>query len=283
MEPQSAAQRLSLFSSRRPMWQRVLLWVVIALLVINIVFPLLFMFGNGIKRVTGGILGSGFTGFVVALAAFFAFAAPRGGLNLLRTATNKTTADFTRRDDPARGGYIYEVTPARASWLAVLVPLPLCAFVAMWGVYTVWMLYFGMALYFLVVGIFVLPGAKERKPVTIAVSPQGIHSDDVNLPLDRIAELDVELGGVKVSEDPLMPGRNGVSTSAMVGRGLGRRQAARSFALTLRGDGESHASVIAGGLTQPCADNLHRDILKAVAGFGGSTGAACAAGATGAA
>lgn len=272
MEQQPPAQRLSLFSGQRPMWQRVLLWVVIALLAINIVFPLLFMFGNAIQRVTGGILGSGFTGFVVALAVFFAFAAPRGGLNLLRTATNKTTSDFTRRDDPARGGYMYEVTPARASWLAILVPLPLCAFVAMWGVYTIWMMYFGMALYFLVVGIIVLPGALDRKPVTISVSPQGIHSDDVSLPLDRIAELDVMLGGVKVSEDPLMPGRNGVSTSAMVGRGLGRRQAARSFSLTLRGDGQSLATPIAGGLTQPCADNLHRDILKAVASFG-ATGA----------
>src|SRR5690606_13858362 len=140
----------------------------------------------------------------------------------------------------------------------------LAAFLAMWGVFSVWLFYAAVALYFIVIGITVLPGARDRKPATIAVSPQGIESGDIRLPLNRISDLDVTNNGVKVSREPLMPGRAGVPTSSMVGRGLGNRQAARSYALTLRGDGDSHATVIAGGLTQACAENLHRDMGNAL-------------------
>lgn len=210
-------------------------------------------------------------GFLGHLAIAFGIAAliarPRGGFNLLRTWSNPPTADFTRRDDPTRGGYVYDVRPARASRMAMLIPLPLAAFLAMWGVFSILLFYAAVALYFIVIGITVLPGARERKPATIAVSPQGIESDDLRLPLDRIADLDVTNNGVKVSREPLMPGPGGMSTSGMVGRGLGNRQAARSFALTVRGDGDSHATVIAGGLTQDCAKNLHRDMCNALETF----------------
>lgn len=210
----------------------------------------------------------GFLGHLaIALGIVALIVRPRGGFNVLRTWSNPRTAEFTRRDDPARGGYLYDVRPARASRMAVLTPLPLAAFLAMWGVVSIWLFYAAVALYFIVIGITVLPGARDRKPSTIAVSPQGIETDDVRLPLDRIADLDVTNNGVKVSSEPLMPGRNGVSTSGMVGRGLGNRQAARSFALSLRGDSESHAAVIAGGLTQECAENLHRDMLNALGTF----------------
>lgn len=64
-----------------------------------------------------------------------------------------------------------------------------------------------------------------------------------------------------------MPGRHGVSTSAMVGRGLARRQVARSYTLQLRGDGESRTAVLAGGLTEECAGNLERDIRQSIAAF----------------
>lgn len=260
METNNTAGRLNLLSAERPGWQRLLIWGGIAFAALNIL-PLVFLF-------TGNILAGGFGTTLIAVGLFIAVSLPFGGLNLLRTWFNGARADFTRRDDPARGGYVYAVRPARASWLAVLVPLPLCAFLALWGAFAGWIFYAAMILYFVVAAIFVLPGARFRKPATIAVSAQGIHSGDVSMPLDRLADLSVGYNGVNVSEDPLMPGRNGVSTSAMIGRGLGNRQAARSFTLMLRGDGDSRAAVIAGGLTYDCAETLQRDIQNAVVRFG---------------
>lgn len=246
---------------KRKRWPRVLLWLGVAYLAINIL-PFVW---TTVTRTIGHPLFL-FLGTVVAVLAF---SIPYGGLNLLRTAFNPKTADFVRRDDPERGGFLYEVRPARASWLAVLVPLPLCALLATWGVLATWMLYASTALYLFVAAIFVMPGARDRRPVTISVSPEGIHSGVVQVPLDRVAELDIVMGGVKVAEDPLLPGPNGVPVSSTVGRGLGRRQAARSLALRLRADGESQASVIAGGLTPDCARNLLRDIEQAIARFAG--------------
>ena len=162
---------------------------------------------------------------------------------------------------------MYRVRPARASLLSVLIPLPLCLLLSTWGVFAAWLFFAALILYFVVAGIFVLPGARYRKPATITISPKGIHSEEVTLPIERIAELEVGYCGVKVSQDPLLAGPEGVSTSGMVGRGLGHRQAARSFTLMLRGDGESHATIIAGGLTEECAYNLARDINKAIDAF----------------
>ncbi|MEO3433991.1 hypothetical protein [Inquilinus sp. CAU 1745] len=246
----------------RPTWQRVLIWVAIAFVALNVLPVLLFFTGDFLIGWLAPVIR-----VAIPVAIFIAIARHFGGSNLARTCFNKTTADFKRREDPARGGYVYDVQPARASWLAVLVPLPLGVFLALWGAYSAWLLYAAIALYLVVAGSFVVPGARHRKPVAISVSPHGIHSGDVGVPLERIADLHVDYHGVKISEDPLMPGPNGVSTSSMVGRGLGRRQAARSFTLMLRGEGESHASVIAGGLTKDCAINLERDIRKAIETF----------------
>lgn len=259
MEQNTKATRSESQAGQRPPWLRLLIWAGVALVAINVLAILVLTVGS--IRIGWPVK------FIFGIGVFVVISRPYGGPNLLRTWSNKPTADFTRRPDPARGGYIYDVLPARASRLAILLPLPFCAFLAMWGVFSVWLLYGAMALYFLVVGSIVLPGALNRKPATIAVSPHGIESGDVSLPLDRISDLDITNNGVRVSREPLMPGRNGVSTSAIVGRGLGNRQAARSFTLTIRGDGESHATVLAGGLTQPCADNLYSDIRNAVESF----------------
>lgn len=250
----------------RAKWKRILIWAGIAFVALNVVPVLLFFTGPFLVGWLAPIVS---VALHVALPVVILVVISRrfGGPNLARTCFNKTTADFKRREDPARGGYVYDVQPARASWLAVLVPLPLCIFLALWGVYSAWLFYAAMALYLVVVGSIVTPGARHRKPVEISVSPHGIHSGDVGVQLDRIADLHVDYHGVKISEDPLMPGPNGVSTSSMVGRGLGRRQAARSFTLMLRGEGESHASVIAGGLTKDCAINLERDIRKEIETF----------------
>lgn len=257
MEEKIAPPRLSLLSRQRPLWQKILVWGALIVLVVN-VLPILFL-------MTGNVFDNVFVQLLLLIAAPLAASLPFGGLNLLRTAANKATADFTRRDDPSTGGYVYEVRPARASWLSVLIPLPLFAFLALWGAFAAWIFYTVVILYFLFAAIFVLPGARYRRPVSISVSPQGLQSDDVNLPIDRIAELEVGYVGLKLSADPLMPGIDGVSTSAMIGRGLGRRQAARSFALLVRGDGDSQTSVLAGGLTEGCAKNLGSDMTQAVA------------------
>lgn len=246
-------------ATARAPWKRILIWLGIGFLVFNLL-PLLFY-------AVGQTLGNPLVRFAGVLGILVALSIPLGGHNLLRTAFNPATARFTRHDDPALGGYRYEVRPARASWLAVLVPLPLCALLAMWGATAAWMLYVAIGLYVLVAGIFVLPGARHRKPVTIEVSPQGIRSGSLNLPLERIADLAVGYQGVKVSEDALIVGPGGVPTSTLVGRGLGRRQAARSFALTLRADGASEVHTIAGGLTQECAHHLLRDIEQSIARF----------------
>lgn len=256
MQSDTIAARTDSPAGKRPLWLRLLIWAGIAIVAVNLL---------AILVLSAGSIRIGFLGHLaVALAVTALITRPRGGFNILQTWSNPPTADFTRRDDPAQGGYVYDVRPARASRMAILVPLPLAAFLAMWGVFSVLIFYAAVALYFIVIGITVLPGARDRKPATISVSPQGIESGDTRVALDRIADLDVMNNGVKVSRDPLMPGRNGVSTSGMVGRGLGNRQAARSFALTLRGDGESQAAVIAGGLTQDCAETLHRDIRNAL-------------------
>lgn len=264
METNDAAVRLPLFSNQRPGWQRLLIWGGVAFAALNIV-PLVFHVAGNLFGLGNALRGWGSLLLLVLLPFLpllgFLLYLPFHGINLLRTAANSTTAAFTRRDDPARGGYLYDVRPARMSWLTVLAPLPL--FIVL-GVLTAGI---GMLFWPALVAIFVLPGARYRKPVTIAVSAQGIESGDVNLPLDRIADLEVGNNGVKISEEPIMPGRGGVSTSAMVGRGLGKRQAARSYTLAVRGDGQSSAAVIAGGLTYDCAVNLQSDIHNALERF----------------
>ncbi len=256
MHQNTAATQPRSKPDQRPLWLRLLIWTAMVAIAVNVL---------AIGGVKIGLIGH----LAIALGLGAAISQPYGSLNLLRTWSNAPTADFTRRDDPARGGYVNDVRPARASRTAILLPLPLAAFLAMWGVVAVWIFYAAMALYFIVIGIIVLPGARDRKPTMITVSPQGIESGELRLPLHRIVDLAVTNNGVKVSREPLMPRLGGVPTSSMVGRGrgLGNRQAARSFALTLRGDGESHGVVIAGGLTQDCAENLHRDVRNALETF----------------
>jgi hypothetical protein len=103
------------------------------------------------------------------------------------------------------------------------------------------------------------------RPARRAVSPEGIQSGNVNLPLDRVADLEVGNNGVKVNQDMLVARRGGIPTTELIKRGLGNRQAERSYTLALRGDGQSHATIIAGGLTHDCAVNLQSDIHNVMA------------------
>lgn len=54
---------------------------------------------------------------------------------------------------------------------------------------------------------------------------------------------------MKVSQDVLAAGRGGIPTPELVKRGLTSRRVERSYTLALRGDGQSRAAIIAGGLT----------------------------------
>jgi hypothetical protein len=251
MQTNETPARLPLFSSQRPAWQRLLIWGFIVLLALQALPALIYFVTRYYASPLGGV--------VLALA----LALPFGGLNVLRTWFNGARADFKRREDPERGGYIYDVRPARASWLPLLVLLPLGALLAV-----LWNAFPAVLLCLVVAGLYILPGARHRKRVTIAVSPEGIQSGDVNLPLDRIPELEVGNNGVKVGQDVLVAGRGGVPTSEIVKRGLVNRQAERSYTLAVRGDGQSRAVVVAGGLTLDCAMNLQSDIHDALERFG---------------
>src|SRR5690606_24892309 len=120
MEPNISAVGQHSQAGQRPLWLRLLIWAGIAVVAVNVLVGI-FLLGGSIRI---GWLGQ----FIIALGIVAVISKPYGGLNLLRTWSNKKTADFTRRDDPARGGYVYDVRPARISRMAVLVPLPLAAF-----------------------------------------------------------------------------------------------------------------------------------------------------------
>lgn len=251
METNEAASRLPLFSNQRPVWQRLLIWGGLVLVALQLLPVLTYFATNNRASPIGAV--------VIALL----LSLPFGGLNLLRTWFNGARADFKRRDDTARGGYIYDVRPARASWLPLLVLLPLCAlFAVLWNVFP------AVLICLVVAGLYVLPGARYRKRVTIAVGPQGIESDNISLALDRIANLEVGNRGVKVSQDVLVAGRGGIPTPELVKRGLISRQAERNYILAMRGDGQSRATIIAGGLTYDCAVNLYSDIKNTLVSFG---------------
>jgi hypothetical protein len=233
------------------------------------------------------VVGAGLLFALLCIGVPLAIFARYGGMNVLRSLKDPSVASFTCRKDPATSGHIYAVRPARASRLIVAFPAAAVLFlfllILLTGVFLIlsggnpeWIAFFSaiFALVYVVflvlfglAAMYVLPGARDRRPAEISVSAHGIRSGDIGLPLGRVADLGIGNNGVGISEDPLMPGRHGVSTSAMVGRGLARRQVARSYTLQLRGDGESRTAVLAGGLTEECAGNLERDIRQSIAAF----------------
>lgn len=237
-------------------WRRVLLWGGAAFLAFNVLSLAIL--------VLAGTVGWAIKPLAF-LAAVLAVLWPFGGFNVLRTWGNPAKADFQRHDDPGRG-HVFEVRPARASRLPVLVLAPLCLVLAV-----LWSGYVAAVLGVAVGAIFLAPGARHRRRARILVSPQGLRSGGVVLALDRVAEISVGNNGVGISPEPLVPGPGGVSTSSLVGRGMARRQVARSFTLRVRADGQSQATVLAGGLTEECAFNLAHELTCSVERFAGET------------
>jgi len=261
MEPNTTAGPLRFLSGDRPVWQRLLIWLGIAFVLFNTVgIAAFFVLENNM----------GTFARLALVAVTLALPLWKGhGLNILRTWGNPATASFTRRDDPATGGYLFTVQPARAARMPALplfgVGLLLLLVFLLSGSFWAYVI----ALVFLGVGAsFVLPGARERQPVTVSVSGHGLQSGDIGMPLAAIADLRVEQSGLVVEPDSPMPRPNGaVPISSMLGRFMGRRQAARGYAVTLRADGESRMERIAGGLTEACAESLQSDLRKAVDAF----------------
>jgi hypothetical protein len=253
-------------SKHRPTWQRVLIWLALAFLLFNTLGVALFFVSPIININIGTLLRLTLVGAVVAVPLW-----KWHGLNVLRTWRNPATACFMRRDDPATGGYLFDVQPARAARMPALPLFAVGVFLLLntllvgtkstggfVGLYVV-------ALVFIGVGCsFVLPGARDRKPAQVSVSSHGIQSSDIDIPLKAVADLRVAQGGLVVDPDALMPGPNGVPIASIAGRHMGRRQAKRGFTVVIRADGESKVSVLAGGLTEDCATALVADIQKAM-------------------
>lgn len=95
-------------SKHRPIWQRVLIWLALAFLLLNTLGVALFFVSPIININIGTLLRLALVGAVVAVTLW-----KWHGLNVLRTWRNPATASFMRRDDPATGGYLFDVQPAR--------------------------------------------------------------------------------------------------------------------------------------------------------------------------
>jgi hypothetical protein len=264
---------------QRPVWLRVLLWVGVAFIFFNTLGVALF-FVSGPNINMGMLVRLALVGAVVALPLL-----KWHGMNVLRTWNNPKVASFTRREDSATGGFLFDVQPARAARMPALPLFAVGLFLLLNALLVgtrstggfVWL--YIVAVVFIGVGCtFVLPGARDRKPVKVSVAGHGVQSGDIGMPLKAVADLRVTHGGLVVDPDPLMPGRNGVSTAAMAGRHMGRRQEARGFAVMIRADGESQSSLLAGGLTEDCAHALAADLGKAIDVERGKLAAAPAAG-----
>lgn len=239
----------------RPAWLRILIWIGIAFLLFNTVGVALFF-----------LLGSvGNIGPLLVVATTLAVAI--WGLNLknvLRTWGNKAAADFTRRDDPATGGIIFDVQPARAARTpaVALFAVGLLLLLGFMASGSFW--FYLIALVFLGVGCtYVVPGARYRRPVKISVSAHGIQSEHIHIALEAVADLRVGHNGLVVDPDMPVPGPNGVPLATMAGRAMGRRQAERGYMVQIRADGEGQSRILAGGLTLDCATALVADISKA--------------------
>jgi len=236
----------------RPGWIRVLLWVGAAFLLFNTL-------GAALLMMIGGGQMSGLPAAGVAAAALAAVVLwLTGGFNVIRTWANPATADFTRREGP-HGGWTYDVRPARASRLPVIVLTPLCLVLA-----ALWSGTVAFLLGFVVGAIFLLPGAKHRRRTQISVSPQGLQADGFRLAIEDVGELAIGNNGVRISREPLVARADGVPTSSLVGRALARRQVDRSYTVTVRAEGRGNATVLAGGLTEDCAYALARDLTASI-------------------
>lgn len=265
METKTESGQPGSLKGKRPAWMRMLLWAVAAFFLVNALgVALIFISVPG--QDAGMLLRLALVAAVVALPLW-----RWHGMDVLRTWGNPATARFTRHDDPATGGIVFDVSPARATRMPALPLFAVGVFLllmavlvgsrstgAFIGLYIVATVCIGVGC------SFVLPGARDRKPVKVSVSKHGVQSGDIGMPLGSVADLRVTQGGLVVDPDPLMPVPGGVPIASIAGRHMGRRQSARGYAVTIRADGESQSSILAGGLTEDCARALVAELGKAI-------------------
>lgn len=265
METHTTVGQPDALTGKRPAWLRILLWLGVAFVLFNTLGVALFL-GAGPGIGMGSLVRLALVGAAIAVPL-----RKWHGLNVLHTWRNPKIASFTKRDDPATGGLLFDVEPARAARMPAL---PLFAFGvflllnallvgtrsagAFLGLYIVALVCIGVGC------TFVLPGARTRKPAKVSVSSRGVQGGDIDMPLETVADVRVRHGGLVVDPDPLMPKHNGVSTAAIAGRHMGRRQEKRGYEIAIRTGGESQFAVLAGGLTEDCAYALASDFAKAI-------------------
>lgn len=136
--------------------------------------------------------------------------------------------------------------------------------------------------------------ARYRRPAQIQVSPEGLVSGSQRFALQEIAAVDVRAPARSAETAPIVMTQPGVvfigspgavmvagaqhditnavagtfaaghAVGAQLGNGARRKQAERSYTITLRRAGNSGTTVLAGGLTVDCARALAVDLSNAL-------------------
>lgn len=216
------------------------------------------------------VMGLGFLLLILlCVVGYFAF----------RPATflNAAEAKFVRRGDPASGGIIFDITPARPSVTFTLFRAGVSAvtfwlLVSVMGANDASLGAIGFAAWVLVSFVLFRPLLKSqryRKPTRLTISPQNLTADQRHYALKDIAQINIRCG-LNTQDAPVrtavvravdgVPVAGNRSISADVSRILHNRLAARSFLLTLRTSNGSAEDILSGGLTQRCAEALMHDL-----------------------
>jgi hypothetical protein len=214
---------------------------------------------------------------LAAVAIGFYFRGQLGLLNLFATLGNSATARFQRRDDVQSGAEIFDVTPARSSLMFILV----MGGASIGGTYFLlsresgFANLLGVVLALIAIPLFLYPlltGARYRKSVRLTVANGVLSDGSRSYPVSGITEFAIRKT-VKVNEEPvgtLVVGNAfntiivGKSTTTMIGRSLGQRQAARSYVISVRTRQSSDEGVLCGGLTKECAEALAQDLNRSI-------------------
>lgn len=224
--------------------------IIVAFLLLQIVaLPLLYIMDN--VHAQRGLL------VLAALAVLVTILVRTHAINVVRTMGNEAVAKFTRTVNPDRS-ITFDIQPARVSRLslalfggATLVVMILMAMVP-W-LFPLWLL----------MGYFLmqtpLKDARYRKNARLTVTEGQLRNDENAYGLDDIADIRIDKA-LHIVDEPVAVGPGGQSTSGMIGRATGRRQAERTYMLKLRARGGSEETVLCGGLTLPCAEALLSDL-----------------------
>ena len=212
------------------------------------------------------------------LAAGLGFACYRFGaeralaLPMWRSFSYPVRASFLRGVSKKTGATLLDVTPAR----------PPLRFIAVMGAATVFLQIIGVNLGRLVggEGVTMLLGSLmalalvvtiwlpffraqiNRRRVRIGVTPQGIRlAGGVFHPSDDIGQVYVR-AAIDAPQNLMLLNERFATSIANLGRGVTRLLAARSWLVTFHHRGSGREDVLAGGLTQDCAEALAAAVIE---------------------